>query len=398
MQRKQNILIVDDEKSNIDILLNLFSLLDTKNYNLIAALSGEKALSVVEKREIDLILLDIMMPGIDGYEVCKRLKSDEKTKNIPILFITSSTDEESIVKAYDLGAVDYVTKPFKAVELLARVKINLELQSTIQQLEVLYNNLQDSISYAAQIQNAIIPQSQILKRYFSEHFVLWEPKDTVGGDIYLFEELRNDDECLLMVIDCTGHGVPGAFVTMLVKAIEREILGKINQSNEDVSPAKILQHFNSVMKKLLNQEDSNALSDSGFDGGIVYINKKEKILRFAGAQTPFIYIEDSQVKMIKGDRHSIGYRKSQDDYPFNDHTIEYSTQLQGYLITDGYIDQTGGENGFMFGRKNLLDLIDEHKENDLETQKNIFLERLKEYQKDHIRKDDITLMGFKLRP
>jgi len=396
MNDKQNILIVDDEKSNIDIVLNLFSLIDTSNYNLIVALSGEKALQVVEKRKIDLILLDIMMPGIDGYEVCRRLKADEATKHIPILFITSSTDEESIVKAYELGAVDYVTKPFKAVELLARVKINLELQSTIEQLEVLYTNLQDSIAYAAQIQNAIIPQPNLLQKYFDEHLVLWEPKDTVGGDIYLFEELRNDDECLLMVIDCTGHGVPGAFVTMLVKAIEREIIGQVNKSEADVSPARILQHFNRVMKKLLKQEDMNAYADSGFDGGIIYINKKEKFLRFAGAQTPFIYIEEGEIKIIQGDRHSIGYRKSKDDYPFNDHTIEFTSKLQGYLTTDGYLDQTGGERGFMFGKKHFLKFIDEIKDESFDNQKQLFIDKLKSYQSTYSRKDDITLVGFKI--
>ncbi|MEA3290408.1 MAG: diguanylate cyclase, partial [Campylobacterota bacterium] len=132
----QNILIVDDEKSNIDILINLFNKIKTENkYNIIPALSGEKALKAVEKREIDLILLDIMMPEIDGYEVCRRLKANENTKNIPILFITASTDNVSIAKAYNLGASDYVTKPFRPVELLARVKINLQLQQTIQKLE-----------------------------------------------------------------------------------------------------------------------------------------------------------------------------------------------------------------------------------------------------------------------
>jgi diguanylate cyclase (GGDEF)-like protein len=132
----QNILIVDDEKSNIDILLGLFEKINKNDqFNVIAALSGEKALKVVEKRKIDLILLDIMMPDMDGYEVCKILKLKESTKNIPILFITANTDDESIIKAYNIGAADYVTKPFRPVELLARVKVNLKLQQTINKLE-----------------------------------------------------------------------------------------------------------------------------------------------------------------------------------------------------------------------------------------------------------------------
>jgi diguanylate cyclase (GGDEF)-like protein len=131
-----NILVVDDEKSNIDILLGLFENISCDNeFNIIVSLSGKKALKIVEKRKIDLILLDIMMPEMDGYEVCKILKSQEETKNIPILFITASTDDESIEKAYSLGAADYVTKPFRPIELLSRVKTSLKLQQTINELE-----------------------------------------------------------------------------------------------------------------------------------------------------------------------------------------------------------------------------------------------------------------------
>jgi len=104
-------------------------------YNLFGALSGKQALKMIEKRKIDLILLDIVMPDMDGYTLCSTLKANKETQDIPILFITSSTDETSIVKAYNIGAVDYVTKPFKSVELMARVKIHLQLRSTIQKLE-----------------------------------------------------------------------------------------------------------------------------------------------------------------------------------------------------------------------------------------------------------------------
>lgn len=128
------ILIVDDEKSNIDILLVLFEKMQ-KDVNVVASLSGEKALKIVEKRKIDLILLDIMMPGMNGYETCEILKSQEHTKDIPILFITASTDDKSIKKAYDIGAADYVKKPFRVVELLARVKLNLKLRQTIEELD-----------------------------------------------------------------------------------------------------------------------------------------------------------------------------------------------------------------------------------------------------------------------
>ena len=136
MAQEQNILIVDDEKSNLDILINLFKTTEV-NYNLIPVLSAKKALQALEKRKVDLILLDIVMPDMDGYELCSLLKAQEETKDIPILFITSNTDDASIAKAYSLGAADYVTKPFRAIELLARVKLNLQLRETIEHLEYL---------------------------------------------------------------------------------------------------------------------------------------------------------------------------------------------------------------------------------------------------------------------
>jgi len=126
------ILVVDDNKSNIDILLNILS-----NYDCIPCLSGKNALEIINDEHIDLILLDIMMPEIDGFEVCKILKENSKTKTIPIIFITGQTDEDSIEKAYEIGGADYVIKPFRPKELLARVKKELNIQALLKELEYL---------------------------------------------------------------------------------------------------------------------------------------------------------------------------------------------------------------------------------------------------------------------
>ena len=128
----KTILIVDDTIANLDILVEL---LDA--YDVIDATNGKDALEIVNKEHIDLILLDIMMPEMDGYEVCTRLKSNDNTKNIPIIFITAKTDEDSIEKAYDVGGSDYVKKPFLPKELLSRVKKELKLQELIEKLKLL---------------------------------------------------------------------------------------------------------------------------------------------------------------------------------------------------------------------------------------------------------------------
>jgi len=126
---KATILVVDDSKENIAILLSLLN-----QYDVLVALSGEKALKMVQKHKVDMILLDIVMPQMNGYEVCEILKSDEDTQEIPILFITAHSDDESIEKAFQVGGNDYVSKPFKAVELLARVNMHLKLRETLDSL------------------------------------------------------------------------------------------------------------------------------------------------------------------------------------------------------------------------------------------------------------------------
>ncbi len=129
----KNILVVDDTESNIDILLEL---LDDK-YDVMVALDGESALEIANEERLDLILLDIMMPIMDGYEVCQKLKLNENTKDIPIIFITAKTDEDSIEKAYSLGGSDYVIKPFRPKELLAKVNREIQLKNYQEELKLL---------------------------------------------------------------------------------------------------------------------------------------------------------------------------------------------------------------------------------------------------------------------
>ena len=119
------VLIVDDVTKNIQLVANY---LKQVGYEINYALSGKAALNHIKKSSFDLILLDIMMPEMDGFEVCKRLKLNDEFKDIPVIFLTAKTDIESITRAFEVGGIDYITKPFNKAELLARVKTHLELQ------------------------------------------------------------------------------------------------------------------------------------------------------------------------------------------------------------------------------------------------------------------------------
>jgi len=130
-KKKHRILVVDDTAENIDVLISLLK----SDYMLVAARSGEKALEMVAKNPPDLILLDIMMPDMDGYETCRHLKADEKTRLIPIIFVTAMSEAMDETKAFNLGAVDYVTKPFVPVVIKARIKMHLALKDYQNHLE-----------------------------------------------------------------------------------------------------------------------------------------------------------------------------------------------------------------------------------------------------------------------
>jgi diguanylate cyclase (GGDEF)-like protein len=132
MFSSETILIVDDRKENLDIMVDILD-----DFDVIPVTSGQKALETIAQEKISLVLLDIVMPEMDGYEVCLKLKSDPATESIPIIFVTAKTDEESIAQAYSAGASDYVSKPLKRSEVIARVKTQLKLKHTIENLEFL---------------------------------------------------------------------------------------------------------------------------------------------------------------------------------------------------------------------------------------------------------------------
>lgn len=346
--------------------------------------------------------------GVLSYILSKKLTN-------PILLLTNTAkkiaqgdlkENSELSKITSKDEIGVLASTFKQMteeldtsyDKLKNLNENLEkkVEERTVQLSSLNDQLTSSIEYASLIQSSLIPKEQKLNDYFKDSFCLWSPRDIVGGDIYLFEELRDEDESLLMVIDCTGHGVPGAFVTMLVKALEREVVAKIKKSDFDVNPAIILEYFNKTMRKLLGQDKEDAMSNAGFDGSIIYINKKTKQLKFAGAYNDLYHMKNGELHLIKGNKHSIGYKKSDPEYKFTQHILNLKEDEQFYITTDGYIDQKGGEKGFCFGKKRFKKIIEENHKKQMSVQKDIFIKELNSYQGDHFKIDDITLIGLEV--
>jgi len=199
-----NILIIDDNPSNIDFLLGLLT-----EYDISAAVDGERALDQIEQEVPDLILLDISMPGMDGYEVCSIIKSNPKTKDIPILFLSANTDAESVLKGFDVGGVDYITKPYRPQEVLARVETHLKLKQLRDELERLA--YEDSMTGIAN-----------RRRFFKEISILFSKSKSNYFPLYLFIV---DIDKFKEINDTFGHDVGDEVIRVFVDIVKKE-LGK----------------------------------------------------------------------------------------------------------------------------------------------------------------------------
>ncbi|MBU3914466.1 serine/threonine-protein phosphatase, partial [bacterium] len=199
-----------------------------------------------------------------------------------------------------------------------------------------------------------------------------------------------EENFLAGVIDCTGHGVPGALMTMMASTGLR----RITTVDGCRDPAEILRRLNHTIKKSLHQDTEHAISDDGLDASICYIDRSEKTLTYAGARLPLTYLKDNKIETIKGDHQSIGYRRSDLDFKFVNHTVDIQKEMTFYLYSDGIIDQLGGEKRIPFGRKRLHDLLRKIHNEPFDKQQSMVYQAFEEYKGDEETQDDITVLGF----
>ncbi|MBN1598185.1 MAG: SpoIIE family protein phosphatase [Bacteroidales bacterium] len=264
-------------------------------------------------------------------------------------------------------------------------------------LEKQNKEIRASIRYAQTIQQAMLPAAKEIEKYF-EPFIIYLPKDIVSGDFYWISTLRNGSErptIYFSVVDCTGHGVPGAFMSMIGNRLLNEIVNEKKQS----SPSEILSSLNILIREALRQEETD--NNDGMDMSLCKFenkgNNKYKLV-YSGAKRPLYVIKNNENKLIthRGDRKSIGgYSLSKREIKFTNYEIDVESGDMIYLFSDGIIDQNGPDRK-KFGRLRLEEaLIDCAKLRPIE-QKAIVLQRLKDYMQNEDQRDDITLVGLKI--
>lgn len=262
-----------------------------------------------------------------------------------------------------------------------------ELVQVNQRMAEASKQIGDSIRYASMIQTAILPNQDMARALGGNYFVLWRPRDVVGGDFYVFRSTNQG--CLLGVIDCAGHGVPGAFMTMIAYAalnVAMDVLGL-----ED--PAALLAQVDERIRTMLHQDPKASQTATNMDAGLVYVNFEDKSLIFAGAKVSLYWSDGASVGEIRGGRHAIGGKRRAE---FTSQMRPFNAHETFYLTTDGMLDQAGGVKGFSYGQERFEALIKRHAGLPFAEQQAAFEHELDAYRGTFSQRDDVTVISFRL--
>jgi phosphoserine phosphatase RsbU/P len=271
-------------------------------------------------------------------------------------------------------------------EIIAR----LTLAEKNKLIEAQNKDITDSINYAKTIQNSVVPSENVIRSYLPNSFIIYKPKDIVSGD-FPFVYVK-DDSIYIAAVDCTGHGVPGAFMSLvghfsLTQALSFDTI---------THPNDILDYLHSSVVKALGQDSENPNSTDGMDIAMCKINKQNMQVEFAGAQRPLYIIKNGVFEDIKSDKASIGGTQLKSRKPYTNHSISFNKGDSLFIFSDGFQDQFGGPEGRKkFMSKNIRQLITDHQNQPMQTFKDILNTAFENWRGENEQTDDILMIGIK---
>ena len=266
----------------------------------------------------------------------------------------------------------------------------IELNQTLQKVEEINHRIMASITYASLIQQSLLPDPEIIRTCLPASFFIWQPRDIIGGDIYHIESFETG--FVLTIIDCTGHGVPGAFMTMLAVSGLRRII----HEDKEYNPSLILKKLNVFVKSSLKQDKPNAQSNDGLDAAVITYHKDSQSLDFAAARLALYVVKNHELTILKGDKQSVGYVRSDTEYTYRLHTLHDLESSCYYIATDGFSDQLGSTPKRRFGSNAFFNLITNHHDKPFDQQQEILLQALARHKGMEPYTDDITMVGFRI--
>lgn len=364
------ILIVDDNPESVEI----FQLrLAANGYDVITATDGKKGLALARDKQPDLILLDIMMPQIDGIEVCRRLKSDASLPFMPIIMVTAKTDTKDIVEGLEAGADEYLTKPVDHTALVARVKSMLRIKALHDKVLAQSAQLTVQLKTATKIQSLFWPDIPELQEG-SHIWAVSEPAKYVGGDLYDVISLP-DESLLAYVADVSDKGVPAALIMAALSTTIR------SEARLERDVGKLLETVNSRTYKLTAEE--------GFFATIAlarYWPHSGKMQLAIGGHLPPLSILAGKVRRLpQANGISLGVTP---DVHYGKEELTLSPGESVLFYTDGIVEARNEDNEF-FGSDRLVEAI---KNAEGPPWGKALLEMQRRWQGNAAASDDITLL------
>jgi sigma-B regulation protein RsbU (phosphoserine phosphatase) len=334
---KKTVLLVDDAPENIQVVNSILKDI----YKIRIATNGSKALELAKADPPpDLILLDVIMPGMDGYQVCQRLKSDPGTREIPVIFLTGQTEVEDETRGFEVGAVDYIHKPFSPAVVRARVQTHLVLRGIREQLAQQLLTIQKELETARQIQMSILP-SEIPKIDGLDIAARYVPMTAVAGDFYDFIVV-DEKHIGILVADVSGHGMPAALIASMLK------IALAAQAAHAADPARVLLG--------LNQALCGKFQHHFVTAAYLFADMEKRTLTYAGAGHPPLLLwggASAGVRSIEENGLFLG------KFDFAEYSsVEMPLEAGGWglMYTDG-IAETTDPAGTEFGAERFREFL-----------------------------------------
>jgi len=384
---KPVILAVDDTPENLDVVKGILA----ANYTIKAAINGQMALKIVEKQTPDLILLDIMMPGMSGYEVCEALKSNPDTRDIPVIFLTAMDQTTDESKGFDLGAADYITKPVNPPILESRVKTHLALKHAMDELHGAYDiikqqkdRMQEELNVGHTIQMSMVPMEFPAfpsRPEFDLHGLL-KPAREVGGDFYDFFMIGEDEICLV-VGDVSGKGVPAAlFMAVTQTMIKTAAAG-------DHSPASIVTRVNDALSS-----DNPASMFVTLFLAIVDIRTGRFRYCNAGHNPPYIVHPGDRLTCLN-QRHGV-VMGAMPGLAYKEDETSLDKEDSLFIFTDGVTEAMDPE-GQLFDEARLESFLGDADRSSAQSLTGSALQSVEKFAAEADQFDDITILVYRLQ-
>lgn len=406
MRDTLKILLLDDNEEDIKKISELLVL---NSYNPPTVVKTEKEFVnlCLSGISFDVIICEHELWSLNSLQILNMAK--QKKSNIICILVSDKITDDFAYELLKEGMDAYFLKDRllqlpQAIEniylknnytkkLIELENVNDSLKKENDEVIAKNQNMIESIQFAKRIQNLTLPKIDLLLRNFTEAFILYKPKDIVGGDFYWFHKCTTHEKFMIAIGDCTGHGVSGALLSMIGYNLLNEI---VHDHENELTPTEVLSELDAHICELLKQ-DANSGYHDGIDMSFVSVDHNTKKLYFCGCRRPLLYLvrPDKRIVVYKGEPYLVGGVNERVVKEFKTQEISYRDGDIIYMLTDGYTDQFGGERNRKLMKDNFEKMLLDIQHLNLTYQSQLLEQRLLKWQGGNEQTDDILVLGIK---